>query len=38
MLRPFDWYTLIALAIAAVIIVIVLIGTGLPWRKRPPRG
>jgi hypothetical protein len=33
----FDWYTVIALGIASVIIAAVLFGTGFPGRKRPPR-
>jgi hypothetical protein len=38
MLAPFDRYTIIAVGIAAALVVVALLSTGLPWRaRRPPR-
>jgi hypothetical protein len=36
MIDAFDWYTVLALGIASVIIAAVLFGTGFPSRKRQP--
>lgn len=36
MLGPFDWYTVIAIGIAAAIVAVVLIVIWIIGRKRPP--
>jgi hypothetical protein len=37
MLGPFDWYTVIAIGIAAAVVAVVVIVGWLTGRTRPPR-